>query len=253
MFILFFPTGLDLPEKRRMTVALVLVAVVLWRLVVGMLFPGTQVQIAAVAGQLALDWPSAAMLLHSFVSPVVFETGVLEPGHQALSILSVMGVLVFWMLYGGALESALGPGGAALAFVVGGLAGFALVFVPGFAFPGTFWIGYAATVFCLGAALALFALTDMRFQYYVFLWIFVTIVDARGRVGVPSVVLLVPLFAAVTAGHSLGLLPPGDPPAGFFRGEGAIGPVTWSLMLAFMGAGFAVLVRPLRPSARSVG
>ncbi|MEQ8820528.1 MAG: hypothetical protein RLY93_09800 [Sumerlaeia bacterium] len=229
MIFFALPLGLmDVPLRRRGILAYVIAALIAWRLFLAMIWSPLQVNMAAWLP--VRDWD--ARFLSAFVQSLFtpgFLPGMMPADHMTVILLAVASLVLFWLLFGPALEDRLGRVGLSLLYLGGAGVGVLLGSFPAvFAVSHAFWLGLASGLVCLGACYVLFALEDVRFAYA--LWIF-PFVARTGEFTLPGLVILIPLHLLLMATQALAFYK-GDTPIP----DGAIPAIAWTGLLPLMAA-----------------
>lgn len=232
MFFIFFPGGLERHNQRGL-VAYMICAAMLYRMLLGLRFPQLQVEIVRYFPGVHWNWEVLSAVLQSAVTPV-FPAGIYVE-HGFLLGLAVPLWVLFWISFGRALEEDLGRIGLAVFWATGVLLGLLLAMMPGVAMSAAFWLGHAATVFCIGAACALYYDEEVRIHYAS--WIIWAGVF-HGTWKVPALFLLVPMLLVLTGSQSMFWY--SVPLPAIATHDGLLTPLGWNLLLAMAGFGAAV-------------
>lgn len=229
MIFFAYPLGLDSQGRLRALLAWALLAVLLYRTAASFFLVGVQPHLLAFFPFSEWGFEILAASAQSFVTPVFPSSMPVD--HRVAGIVGLCALLLFWALFGPALETEMGHVPFAGLLVVSGVAATVSAAIPVFAMSATYWAGHGAALVAMGFAAALFWDSDVRVGW--FLWS--PIASGSGVWGVPVLFFLVPMVVAAIPAQSMIWYEGFEPE--FVVRRAAVPPVAWhSLLLVFGGA-----------------
>jgi len=150
--------------------------------------------------------------------------------HQILLWNAVVWCVLFWWIFGPALEDRFGRGGLLTFFLIGAGIGLVMVISPTFGMTGAFWLGMSGSMFLMGACYPLFSDNDVRLVFVAwFIWAGAGFAQFR----MPVLFALIPMQVSLYLSQSLFWY--GDSTSRITVRWGSVTPVAWCLMLTFAG------------------
>jgi hypothetical protein len=246
--MMFFavPTGLDRGLKRRPLLAVVVFVLILYRCVLSLVFPTLNLRILLTLPGADMSASLVSAVIQSAFTPSFPVAAPAE--HQWVLLLGILAVLVFWLMFGPALEDVLGRRRFACLYGAGVLVGVPIAASSWFAVTEAFWLGHTAALAAIGMCYSLFVFSDVRVRYA--FWI-PLISAGEGHLELPAILFLVPIHLILFMTQSaIWYTDPGKY-AVLFR-PGVVDALGWQVIVSILGGivGFLISHGGRSPASR---
>lgn len=242
MIIYFFPTGLSTIKLRHVFLAQMFYWVLIYRFVSSIFFPSLQVKITAFAADPAFSVEFLSALFQSLITPFT-QPDLPSMDHTVLTIISSLGVIAFWLVFGSSFEMRLKKNWFGLIFCFSILLAAAVAILPVFTLNPVYWLGHGMTFFFLGLTFTLFLQDDVKIFYHYFT-IFGT--HNQGTVEFPAPIFSAILLLFLTVPTTMYWYPE-DKAFDLALRYALVPPIGWVSMLVGMGAVFGMLTEKIAP------
>ena len=234
MFFLIYPTGLDYQLRQRGFFSFIVIGLVLYRAVLSIVFPRSSVMALPYFPPEELTPQFFSALFQSLFTAPVPRYLILE--HQIVIWASVFFLVLFWWIFGPALEDRLSRPALIGAYFFGAAIGILMMAADIFGMTGVFWLGMSATIFVSGMCYPLFSDNDVRVVFFLF---FIWSGGGYSQFRMPTVFALVPMSLFFFCSQSLFWYNEKDSVIAVRFGE--IQPIGWALLLTFLGAAAGIM------------
>ncbi|MCB2155729.1 rhomboid family intramembrane serine protease [bacterium] len=238
MLFFLFPCGMNLRLSKRGLFSYVLLALILYRLIAATIYPAQlSVLITQMLPPEAWNVEFWSAILQSLFTPVT----QLPPPLQISSSYptSVSLIMLFWLIFGPALEDRLGREGFVLFYLGGALISAICCSLPFMGDVPIFWLGHGAALFMIGVCYHQFLTDEVKLFYLFFLWIPWT--NKSGIAHISSLFVLTPIHIMAALALSPIWYIQRDEMSG-----AAIGAGIWAFLLPFVGTGVSWVYDRLR-------
>ncbi|MBX3729354.1 MAG: rhomboid family intramembrane serine protease [Candidatus Sumerlaeia bacterium] len=241
------PTGLDRGLKRRPLLAVIVFALILYRCALSLGFPTLNLRILLTLPGAEVSTNLISAAIQSAFTPALPAGAPAE--HQWVLVIGILAVLVFWLMFGPALEDSLGRRRFAILYGAGVLAGVPIAASSWFAVTEAFWLGHTAALAAIGMCYSLFVFSDVRVRYA--FWI-PLISAGDGHLELPAVLFLVPIHLVLFMTQSAIWYTEAGKYAVVFR-PGVLDALGWQVLVSILGGivGFLIAPSGKSPAARA--